>query len=280
MAITPEQLVELEKQSQINEQLASHVESFSLAYRMSEQKQPAYTPHTVYSVVTHPTQPQHYGASLAPSVPLGWGQAQVSWNDGWRFAPSSATSSSRGANVAAGSLSADEQLGRKGRVIASLYGQPQAERWLFETPEQLGTRVYPTGDLVMEVTGEVDFSDPVVLQQMHRNIAPGQQFGLSGADASSLRMAEQGVYGAKFRLMRSSMGDVSESILARAESEVVREQEVREQDEAKGFRRVDRFGRSSGESYAPIIENGFLRPVDAPFSTFSIDVDTASYANV
>ncbi|MCA9042677.1 MAG: von Willebrand factor type A domain-containing protein, partial [Planctomycetaceae bacterium] len=26
--------------------------------------------------------------------------------------------------------------------------------------------------------------------------------------------------------------------------------------------------------------NGFLRPVDAPFSTFSIDVDTASYANV
>ena len=35
----------------------------------------------------------------------------------------------------------------------------------------------------------------------------------------------------------------------------------------------------SGEDYAKIVENDFLAVADAPLSTFSIDVDTASYAN-
>ena len=34
------------------------------------------------------------------------------------------------------------------------------------------------------------------------------------------------------------------------------------------------------ESYAAIDENKFRRPIDQPLSTFSIDVDTASYTNV
>ena len=34
------------------------------------------------------------------------------------------------------------------------------------------------------------------------------------------------------------------------------------------------------ESYAPIVEQGFASPIREPLSTFSIDVDTASYANV
>ena len=34
-----------------------------------------------------------------------------------------------------------------------------------------------------------------------------------------------------------------------------------------------------GERYAEIQEEGFLSPLDAPFSTFSVDVDRASYAN-
>ena len=36
----------------------------------------------------------------------------------------------------------------------------------------------------------------------------------------------------------------------------------------------------NAESYSPIIDNGFLRVADSPLSTFSIDVDTASYSNV
>ncbi|HEY0658453.1 MAG TPA: VWA domain-containing protein [Pyrinomonadaceae bacterium] len=38
--------------------------------------------------------------------------------------------------------------------------------------------------------------------------------------------------------------------------------------------------KSSGERYAEITENPFLESARAPLSTFSIDVDTASYANV
>ena len=34
------------------------------------------------------------------------------------------------------------------------------------------------------------------------------------------------------------------------------------------------------EAYAPIVENPFLTPAEQPLSTFSVDVDTASYANV
>jgi len=37
---------------------------------------------------------------------------------------------------------------------------------------------------------------------------------------------------------------------------------------------------AGAEAYDPIIENEFTSPVDQPLSTFSIDVDTASYANV
>lgn len=37
---------------------------------------------------------------------------------------------------------------------------------------------------------------------------------------------------------------------------------------------------STGESYSTIIENPWIKPTAEPLSTFSIDVDTASYANV
>jgi Ca-activated chloride channel family protein len=39
-------------------------------------------------------------------------------------------------------------------------------------------------------------------------------------------------------------------------------------------------GRQANEQYNVIIENDFLSPTAVPLSTFSIDVDTASYANV
>src|SRR5262245_47675671 len=44
-------------------------------------------------------------------------------------------------------------------------------------------------------------------------------------------------------------------------------------------RRLEQLGQT-GEQYEPIVENSFLSPLRQPLSTFSIDVDTASYANV
>ncbi len=46
-------------------------------------------------------------------------------------------------------------------------------------------------------------------------------------------------------------------------------------DRASGF-----FRGASGEGYAAVAENDFLRVANTPLSTFGLDVDTASYANV
>jgi Ca-activated chloride channel family protein len=43
---------------------------------------------------------------------------------------------------------------------------------------------------------------------------------------------------------------------------------------------LQQYYRSTSEQYSPIVENPFLSPLAAPLSTFSIDIDTASYANV
>lgn len=57
-------------------------------------------------------------------------------------------------------------------------------------------------------------------------------------------------------------------------------------DRLSGLEKRDWYYREArrpdagAEAYDPIIENEFTSPVDQPLSTFSIDVDTASYANV
>jgi Ca-activated chloride channel family protein len=42
----------------------------------------------------------------------------------------------------------------------------------------------------------------------------------------------------------------------------------------------DTYYEQNSEEYAGIVENAFQRPLDQPLSTFSIDVDAASYSNV
>jgi secreted protein with Ig-like and vWFA domain len=57
--------------------------------------------------------------------------------------------------------------------------------------------------------------------------------------------------------------------------------EIDEQQREEGRRQDERrSGGESREQYDQFSENRFLRTSDAPLSTFSIDVDTASYANV
>jgi Mg-chelatase subunit ChlD len=46
-----------------------------------------------------------------------------------------------------------------------------------------------------------------------------------------------------------------------------------------GLRQMPIQGRG-GNKYGALIERGFLTPIKAPLSTFSIDVDTASYTNI
>ncbi len=49
---------------------------------------------------------------------------------------------------------------------------------------------------------------------------------------------------------------------------------------SKELREIDGFDETGGERYAEIDENPFLETTHAPLSTFSVDVDTASYSNV
>jgi Ca-activated chloride channel homolog len=80
--------------------------------------------------------------------------------------------------------------------------------------------------------------------------------------------------------LRLEIGGLAETVTVSAESSTV-------QTYATGVRRSGRerlprplYPRFSTATYDPIKENGFRRVKDAPLSTFSIDVDTASYANV
>lgn len=73
-----------------------------------------------------------------------------------------------------------------------------------------------------------------------------------------------------------------------AETELARTKAIKDGEAKQGEDRfsfyfgLSRDGGAPGEQYAKIIENEFLNPrnVDQALSTFSIDVDTASYANV
>ncbi|PTQ95666.1 secreted protein with Ig-like and vWFA domain [Mucilaginibacter yixingensis] len=49
----------------------------------------------------------------------------------------------------------------------------------------------------------------------------------------------------------------------------------------KGYTQIQIRGAAPGtESYAPIVENKFINPLESPLSTFSVDVDAASYSNM
>jgi Ca-activated chloride channel family protein len=87
--------------------------------------------------------------------------------------------------------------------------------------------------------------------------------------------------------VRMDVSSIAETVTVSAESPLVQGQTA-----ARGGRRQkqqeDRwssFGMApsrppSTATYDPITDNGFKRVADAPLSTFSVDVDTASYTNV
>jgi Mg-chelatase subunit ChlD len=76
----------------------------------------------------------------------------------------------------------------------------------------------------------------------------------------------------------------TESLSRKKEQEVeklgkdLRQVRVLQESETRARRLATR--NTSGETYTPIYENPFLQVAQQPLSTFSIDVDTASYANV
>ncbi|HXT58175.1 MAG TPA: VWA domain-containing protein [Pirellulales bacterium] len=113
--------------------------------------------------------------------------------------------------------------------------------------------------------------------------------GASGAaaPASGDVMRSRPMYGQSEPLgevgeIRGRAGAVSPATQPALPAIAALEEKELEQQIAEGIPAAVRFGEAdqSAESYAAIVENPFVKVVDSPLSTFSIDVDTASYANV
>ncbi len=108
-------------------------------------------------------------------------------------------------------------------------------------------------------------------QRAEQNLAFDQAAPAPVAGAASKRGSE---IRAKFR---------SYAHLAETEAEKVATAERMAGDRFEGeLLNRDRLRRPgvAGEEYAPIVENPLRNPLTEPLSTFSVDIDTASYANV
>lgn len=86
---------------------------------------------------------------------------------------------------------------------------------------------------------------------------------------------------------RKSGDDPAGDVLALAEIQRIKQLPMKDLDtrEIERLRWAQRqvgwaADPTSNEAYNPIFENGFVTPAQEPLSTFSIDVDTASYANL
>jgi Ca-activated chloride channel family protein len=73
---------------------------------------------------------------------------------------------------------------------------------------------------------------------------------------------------------------VSLSYYVRDESLAIEQTATAQPDGSLELKSYNQRGRSDTSSYPHLIENSFLTAFNHPLSTFSIDVDTASYANV
>ena len=75
---------------------------------------------------------------------------------------------------------------------------------------------------------------------------------------------------------------IDENPVQLAKATIIRRKEISNESESSSYVKVipPPAPSPSGENYEPIHENPFLRTLEHPLSTFSVDVDTASYTNI
>ena len=109
---------------------------------------------------------------------------------------------------------------------------------------------------------------------------PGEDTKASDSQAATARRSELAIVDARVASKADHSSDGIESRgLGRLDDGV----ELSKHPFAR-FRILNESARGTAgeksETYEPIVENAFLTPMEQPLSTFSIDVDTASYANM
>ena len=160
-------------------------------------------------------------------------------------------------------------LRRGGRVVALASSPRYAERSLLSVPEQAATS--PVDGIITEESSdlapppeekEVPPPPPSNEPTEFAMQKPAAPFALAGAAAKSAGGVVANLYAARQR---------SESQpLPATRSEMTVDQ----------FKLKDQKGEFNTARYGQIEENPFLASTDNPLSTFSIDVDTASYSNI
>ncbi len=80
--------------------------------------------------------------------------------------------------------------------------------------------------------------------------------------------------------LRAEAQSVKEERVAKLNKQLDRVQQLGERQLGEFYDDSGRGAGQGGDKFTPIVENIFHRPKDAPLSTFSIDVDTASYSKV
>ena len=117
----------------------------------------------------------------------------------------------------------------------------------------------------------------------YSGVASGMAGPLAATDSEKLAKQQSEYY-------NSARDHVRAKMIAQVDTVSPRPDVAKDRAEKDGFRTYTEFERKSAvtratptpgtQRYAPIIENPFTTVTSQPLSTFSIDVDTASYANV
>jgi len=169
-------------------------------------------------------------------------------------------------DLPASNLSDRRQLGRKSEPVKAL-NLSAAE----EAAEGMGEDHPFAADASGQVEGQAR-----VMASQSAALAPTDE-----AEQLGLNAVGGGVGGGAAALARNKPKKTQESdglYFKRSAARSVPNSERYLHDEY-GINDMERPQSSSGEGYAEIIENTGVSPKDHPLSTFSIDVDTASYAN-
>ncbi len=193
------------------------------------------------SAATVPTQP-YYAIPPGANVVRGWAKQKLQWDDGYWGVTNPQARSGR---VVTRFDQSQPGLGAK--------EQQSGQSWNFKQPALKGPET--VNDFVVELSDESRLFGEAVRQQNE-----GFKQGLP-------QLAEQLVG--------------LEKAVAGKGIELQRQQLQRQQLQEERLKRIAGFEQPAAEQYEPIVENPFIEPVgQSALSTFSIDVDTASYANV
>ncbi|MDX1947819.1 MAG: von Willebrand factor type A domain-containing protein [Pirellulaceae bacterium] len=119
----------------------------------------------------------------------------------------------------------------------------------------------------------MDADPPTGVSELRTDLSSSKNTAAQLGPYSGTGVAASGGHALRGKMVAATGGN------SRAEAEAVQYAERVSQTEFDA-RQSRLLASRNGEQYAKIVENRFLAPADHPLSTFSIDVDTASYANV